>query len=681
MTIFSKFKSGILDDIDQQEKKQQVSEAEQLLALANQTFNACCVASFLVSNEGKIVATNDAMDTYVKDSSSAFTKIAPKSKSSNIVGSLVSTILPNYKKLPFDKQIDVENEHAHGRFTLSQLTTSGGSKLGILVQWQDVSDYVNKSAILDAMDRSQAVIEFTPDGTILTANSNFQAAMGYELNEIVGKHHSMFAPEEIKNSADYSTFWQRLKSGEFFSSEAKRVRKGGHEIWLSASYNPVFNEKGVVVKVIKFATDITEQKRIYNDHAGQIEAIKRSQAVIEFNLDGTIIAANDAFLATTGYSLEEIKGQHHRIFMKPEQANTDEYRKLWTDLGKGIFMADEIERVAKNGETLWLQASYNPIFNSNGNPYKVVKYASNITERKNIITDIKNTLMKLSKGDLRATIDVDKTNEFYGLALEMNHFVSHLNDIIKRISDAAKTTSNVAAEIAKGNMELSSRTEQQANSLQETAATMEQLAQTISLNSQNANKANGLAVDASHVATSGGELNRSVVSTMASITESAGKISEIIGVIDGIAFQTNILALNAAVEAARAGEQGRGFAVVAAEVRTLAQRSANAAKDIKTLISDSVSRIEDGNKLVGSSGDTMQQIVTSIKHVHDIMSEIDSASAEQASSIAEISAAVKGMDTMTQQNASMVEEAAASSEKMQNQASKLADMVSSFKLH
>jgi methyl-accepting chemotaxis protein len=261
-----------------------------------------------------------------------------------------------------------------------------------------------------------------------------------------------------------------------------------------------------------------------------------------------------------------------------------------------------------------------------------------------------------------------------------NSTTDSLNDIIGEIRTAAETIFTASSEIASGNADLSSRTEQQAANLEETASSMEELTSTVKLNADNAKQANVLASQASAVATDGGELIQQVVSTMSSINESSQKIADIIGVIDGIAFQTNILALNAAVEAARAGDQGRGFAVVAAEVRTLAQRSANAAKDIKSLISDSVKKIETGNSLVGKSGETMKDIVTAIKRVNDIMAEIAAASAEQSAGIEEVSTAVSQMDEMTQQNAALVEEAAAAAESLQSQADQLTQRVSQFRL-
>ncbi|MFT5276491.1 MAG: methyl-accepting chemotaxis protein [Granulosicoccus sp.] len=296
------------------------------------------------------------------------------------------------------------------------------------------------------------------------------------------------------------------------------------------------------------------------------------------------------------------------------------------------------------------------------------------------LNEVSNVLLALSEGDLTKRVTSEYQGTFNDLKDYCNTTSTNLAGVINRIREASDTISNASSEIAQGNSDLSTRTEQQASSLEETASSMEEITSTVRLNAENANQANGLASQAAKVAGSGGELIQEVVVTMASINDSSRKISDIIGVIDGIAFQTNILALNAAVEAARAGEQGRGFAVVASEVRTLAQRSANAAKDIKDLISDSVSKVESGNSLVNQSGETMKDIVISIQRVNDIMSEIAAASAEQATGIDEVSKAITQMDEMTQQNSALVEEAAAAAESMRTQAGELTERVGTFKL-
>ena len=297
------------------------------------------------------------------------------------------------------------------------------------------------------------------------------------------------------------------------------------------------------------------------------------------------------------------------------------------------------------------------------------------------LNEVSSVLLALSEGDLTKRVTSNYQGTFNDLKEYCNTTSQNLANMISKIREASETINNASSEIAQGNSDLSTRTEQQASSLEETASSMEELTSTVRLNAENANQANGLASQAALVAGNGGDLIAQVVTTMASINDSSNKISDIIGVIDGIAFQTNILALNAAVEAARAGEQGRGFAVVASEVRTLAQRSANAAKDIKDLISDSVTKVKSGNQLVSQSGDTMQEIVVSIQRVNDIMSEIAAASAEQSSGIDEVSKAVIQMDEMTQQNAALVEEAAAAAESMRSQASDLNNRVGRFKLN
>lgn len=675
MTIFSKFKISVLDRSNSDEIPERKTPAERLQSFISPCLEKSRQAMILTDTQGEIVFMNQAIRTFMTEFVTDFRQFASAFNFNDPIGTSINALLPNFKQLPKGQptQIDVGSR----TFDLT-IKPIGEQVDGYMIEFNDMTVRHNNTAILHAMDRSQAVIEFTPEGEILTANDNFLAAMGYQLNEIVGNHHSMFAPSELKGTHEYKVFWQELKRGDFKTGEMRRIKKDGREIWLSASYNPVFNQSGEVVKVIKFATDITQQKQLNIDFEGQMKAVHANQAVIEFDMDGTIRTANDAFLQATGYQLSEIQGKHHKIFATREYASSPEYAKLWSDLNDGVAFVDEIERVTKSGDKIWLSASYNPIVNTEGKPYKVVKFASDLTERKHLVDNIQNILKELSSGQLNTHLEVGEDSPFSEIADSMNQFISGFKQIIAQIVDSVEATKNSSAEIASGNSDLSTRTEQQASALEETSSSMEELATSIKGTSDQSNSANTMAQNASKIAQNGGELIEHVVKNMSSITESADKISEIIGVIDGIAFQTNILALNAAVEAARAGEQGKGFAVVAAEVRTLAQRSANAAKDIKSLISDSVERIQSGNKLVSDSGETMNQIVSSIKEVTNTMSVIDNNLSQQYSSIEEVTTAIKNMDAMTQQNSALVEEVAAASENMQQQAVALSGTVSRY---
>lgn len=296
------------------------------------------------------------------------------------------------------------------------------------------------------------------------------------------------------------------------------------------------------------------------------------------------------------------------------------------------------------------------------------------------LEEVARVFSALARGDLTETIANEYHGTFGRLKDDANTTVEQLTAIIGQIKEATEQIDTAAKEIAAGNSDLSQRTEEQASSLEETASSMEELTSTVKQNAENAKQANQLVLGASDVAQRGGEVVKQVVSTMNGITESSKKISDIISVIDGIAFQTNILALNAAVEAARAGEQGRGFAVVATEVRNLAQRSAAAAKEIKSLISDSVEKVAVGAKLVDQAGETMEDIVTSVRRVTDIMAEITSASIEQSSGIEQVNQAITQMDEVTQQNAALVEQAAAAAESLEEQAVLLGEAVSQFKL-
>ncbi|AOA72674.1 methyl-accepting chemotaxis protein [Stenotrophomonas rhizophila] len=539
-----------------------------------------------------------------------------------------------------------------------------------------------------ALHRVQAVIEFDLEGTILQANDNFLQTLGYTLEEIRGRHHSMFVdPEHVRSSA-YREFWARLGRGEFDAGQYRRVGKGGREIWIQASYNPVFDSSGRPVKVVKFATDITAQQMQAADFAGQLAAINTSQAVIEFSLDGCILSANDNFLATTGYALEEVRGQHHSMFAEPEYARSAEYRQFWQKLGRGEYDAGQYRRLGKGGREIWIQASYNPIFDMNGRPFKVVKYATDISAQVRdaqalaaAVAQTREVVAAAQAGDLGRRIDAgDKTGAIAELCEGINAMVETMGSVIGQIRVAADAVALGASEIATGKADLSQRTEQQAASLEETAVSLQGLTGTVRQSAEDARQASQLAGGAVDVAAQGGRVVSEVVTTMSLINASSRRIVDIISVIDGIAFQTNILALNAAVEAARAGEHGRGFAVVAGEIRSLSQRSASAAKEIKQLIDDSVDRVGTGTAQVESAGRTMQQIVDSVTRVDALIARISTGAQQQSESIGQINQAVEHIDQSTQQNAALVEEASAAARSMEEQATQLLQTVSAFRV-
>ena len=337
----------------------------------------------------KILYLNRAVTELLREAEADICKDLPKFSVATLVGSNIDVFHKNpqhqRRMLASLDAIHRATINVGGRsfdLAVTPMKDKAGRRVGFVVEWADATirlQNLEYAAQAQAISRAQAVIEFKMDGTVVTANENFLRALGYTLPEIVGKHHSMFVVAGERDSAAYREFWAKLNRGEYDAAEYKRIGKGGKEVWILASYNPVIDQNGKPVKVVKFATDITAQKLRNADLAGQIAAIAKSQAVIEFNMDGSIITANDNFLKALGYTLHEIQNKHHSMFVDPDERGGAGYREFWAALNRGEFQSGEFKRIGKGGKDVWIQATYNPILDMNGKPFKVVKYAADTT--------------------------------------------------------------------------------------------------------------------------------------------------------------------------------------------------------------------------------------------------------------------------------------------------------------
>ncbi|WP_294642329.1 PAS domain-containing methyl-accepting chemotaxis protein [uncultured Aureimonas sp.] len=534
--------------------------------------------------------------------------------------------------------------------------------------------------ILSALDLSMAIIEFDLDGKILRANRNFCELMGYTEGEIVGRSHRLFVEDAYAASPEYAAFWAKLRRGEFECDEFRRLAKGGREVFIRGNYNPILNRAGKPVKIVKFANDITATKNSQIDSATRIAALDRSQAIIEFTLDGEIITANPAFLKVLGYRLEEIVGRHHSLFMDRAEAASHDYADFWARLRGGEFVSGEFRRVAKDGQDVFIQASYNPVLGLDGKVARIVKFASDVSGRVRAVTTLGDALATLAAGNLGRRIETPFTPALDPIRNSFNASLETLGAAMLAISRNGASIQANADGIRVASDDLAHRTEQDASAVEQISTALSTMNAGMRIASGKAEEAGDLVARTRLEAEQSGSIVGVAVDAMGKIQGSSDRIGSIIGVIDEIAFQTNLLALNAGVEAARAGEAGRGFAVVAQEVRGLAQRSAEAAKEIKALISTSRDQVAEGVELVGRAGVSLRSIVDKFAEVNDHVGVIVDAVRNQARGLDEVNTGVGTLDRSIQRNAAMVEESAAACAELSGEVGSLNAMIGRFEL-
>ncbi len=532
-------------------------------------------------------------------------------------------------------------------------------------------------AQLDAIRKSQAIIEYHMDGSVIGANQNFLNTMGYSVTDIEGKHHSMFVEEAFARSDDYWEFWQRLNRGEFDAGEYKRLGRGGKEVWIQASYNPIFDVDGHPFKVIEFATDVT----------GQVEALDKSRGAVHYDINGRVLYANENFLTFMGYTIDEVKEQHHRLFVDADEQSSPAYADLWNRLRRGEPVDGEFKLLAKGNRVVWLDSAYNPLFDINGKPYKIVQYATDITDRIRLHDEINRVLNEtirvataLGEGDLTQTMAGDFDGRFAELQAVVNSFMDSMGSTLQQTKNAAVAVGEATVQLRRSSEHLARGSSEQQHACQVASEALVETSTMVAATATNASRANELVQQAASAADEGRDKMQMLTQAMDDISSSSSEISKIIKVIDEIAFQTNLLAVNAAVEAARAGRHGRGFAVVAQEVRSLAGRSAKAAQATAELIQKSSVTVTRGVENVEQTATALGAIRENVIQARNIVGEIYEASAEQSRGLNEVRHSMDEVNESATSASQQSAELAAAATSLTNQSDLLRTAVSHFTL-
>ena len=532
------------------------------------------------------------------------------------------------------------------------------------------SENAKMKAMWNAINRVQGVIEFSLDGHILDANDNFLAAVGYDLKELKGRHHRMLCDEVYARSSDYRGLWEKLCRGEYVAGEFRRVAKSGKDVWIKASYNPVIDGSGRVTSVVKFATDITAEKQISAENAGRIKAIDRAQGVIEFDLKGNIVTANENFLAVIGYSLDEIVGCHHAMFVDPSYAASTDYRQFWANLADGQYAGGEFRRLGKGGKPVWIQATYNPIFDPEGRPVRVVKFASDITETKTRAIDNagKVRAIERSMGVIEFGLDghiLSANSNFlniigydlkdivgkhhrvvcdpdYVRSIDYQYFWEKLNrgeydaGRYRRIARGGREIWIQASynpvfdaegkleKIVKFATDITRQVRDETLVREHSSAMATSIQDLIEAVSAISRESGALSSDTQSAADVGTKAMSQSIEAMVQIEKANIEIGEFIRDIEAIATKTNLLALNATIEASRAGEHGKGFSVVAQEVNNLATRSASSALQITKAMEMVIRRVETGNEVAVEAGSAFSRIVETVSRATSEIARINS---------------------------------------------------------